>query len=131
MVNNKSIPTFIKTNYVGSTSSVDTFYANIYVGFKDVETETIYSIKMVEQICQEYVDRVGLCVTVTPASYIYNDGNEPGAIVGLINYPRFPSTEEDIRRKAILLAIRLKDELKQHRVSIMMPDETLMLGEIE
>ncbi len=47
------------------------------------------------EICRAHCDAVGLCVTVTATSYIYTGGEEAGVIVGLINYPRFPSEPAD------------------------------------
>jgi len=111
--------------------TVDTFWAKIYLGCKHTETGIIYPIEMVKEICQKHCDEIGLCVTVTPTEYIYTDGNEPGAEIGLINYPRFPSTPEVVRKRAIELAQILKRKTQQHRVSIMMPDETVMLGDEE
>lgn len=112
---------------------VETYKADIYVGlqpgyeFGDGDAEESYFIEEVEDICQNYVDRVKLGVTVTPTTFVYVDGSEDGAIVGLINYPRFPSTPEKIKETAIDLAKILKEELGQYRVSIVCTDETIML----
>lgn len=54
---------------------------------------------------------------------------EPGFCVGLINYPRFPSTAEKIREHAIAMARRLLVEFRQFKVSIVFPDETVMVEE--
>lgn len=32
----------------------------------------------------------GLCVTVTPTSFIYTGGEEAGMVIGFVNHPRFP-----------------------------------------
>lgn len=49
----------------------------------------------------------GLCVTVTPTSFIYTGGEEGGFVVGFVNYPRFPNTPPDLfnRAKSIALAL--------------------------
>ena len=104
---------------------VATYWAKIYVGvgprgFRNPSTWI--------NTCQDYVDSVGLCVTVTRTEYVYTKGIEDGIIVGLINYPRFPSTYDKIRKHALKLARLLKKKLKQKRVSIEFPDETIMLG---
>lgn len=39
-------------------------------------------------LCRAFCDEEGLCVTVTPTTYVYTGGEEDGVIVGLINYPR-------------------------------------------
>jgi hypothetical protein len=76
-------------------------------------------------VCREYCMRVGLCVTVEPTTYIYTGGEEAGVRVGLINYPRFPSEPEELRRKALDLANVLVARLCQHSFCVVFPDETI------
>lgn len=61
-------------------------------------------IGIIESICHQYCTDVGLCVTVTPTKYIYKAGEETGARIGLINYPRFPEDWIYILDKAKRLA---------------------------
>jgi hypothetical protein len=110
---------------------VDTFWANIYVGQKNRDTGEVYPLDIAFEICQKYVDEVGLCVTITPTEYVYTDGGESGFVVGLINYPRFPSSPEVIRGHALELGRRLLDEYRQYRVSIVFPDKTYMISREE
>lgn len=77
-----------------------------------------------KQVCREYCFEVGLCVTVEPADFIYTGGEESGVRVGLINYPRFPTTEEALREHASELATFLMRRLCQHSYSIVGPRET-------
>lgn len=42
-------------------------------------------------------------------------------------YPRFVRDEEEIKRRALELARRLKVGLGQERVTVVFPDETIML----
>lgn len=79
-------------------------------------------------IAQRFCDAVGLCVTVTPTSYIYTDGNEDGFAVGLINYPRFPATPFAIWDKASELAERLREGLGQQSYTIQSPDRTVWIS---
>ncbi len=109
-------------------TSVATYTATIYVGLKHTGGVTHWFWE-VTTLCQEYVNRVGLCVSVTHTNFVYTNGFEPGAAVGLINYPRFPSTPKEIREKALELAELLRVKLGQQRVSIVFPDETVMLGD--
>lgn len=67
---------------------------------------------------------VGLCVTLTPADYIYTGGMESKFIVRLINYPRFPATQDDILSLAFRLAESLLVELAQQSFTIITPEET-------
>lgn len=107
--------------------TVRTFTAIVYVGLKVHETGVIFDIDVATKVIQAFVDSVGLCVTVTPTTFIYTNGHEPGISVGLINYPRFPSERIDIRDKALTLAKLLRETLSQFKVSVVFPDETVML----
>ncbi len=107
---------------------VNTWWAKIFIGLREGYTENLHGFHEVEEICQEYVNAVGLCVTVTPTRYIYKKGWDPGAIVGLINYPRFPKPVEKLQEQALELGELLRRRLKQNRVSIMFPDATILLG---
>lgn len=72
-------------------------------------------------ICQQHAFDVGLCVTVEEALYVYSGGAEAGVRVGLINYPRFPDTPENIDLKAEALADLLLVGLGQWSCTIMSP----------
>ncbi len=104
------------------------FEAKIFVGFKERNTGINHSFSECMDICQEYCDQVGLCVTVTQTNYIYTNGWEQGAIIGLIQYPRFPTEEEVIKQHALKLAENLMITLSQYRVTINFPDEVVMLS---
>lgn len=107
----------------------NTFIATIHVGRRG--PDKTYSNEVVIDKCREYCDRVGLCVSVTETTYVYTGGSEPGSIVGLIQYPRFPRAEGEIRFFATELAYRLKHSLNQKRCSIIFPDKTITIGELD
>jgi hypothetical protein len=77
-----------------------------------------------KQVCREFCFAVGLCVTVEPLAFIYTGGEESGFRIGLINYPRFPTSEDALRQRAVELADRLMKQLCQHSYSIVGPRET-------
>jgi hypothetical protein len=106
---------------------VDNFYATIFVGAKEHYDGKVHTYEEAKKICQDYCDIVSYCVTLTPTEFIYKDGNEPGFIIGLINYPRFPSTQNDINSKAILIAKTFMHEFNQYRISIQTSNQTIML----
>lgn len=108
--------------------SQKTFTATIHVGTKP-HGEDVLSPNIVYAICQEYVDKVGLCVTITPTKYVYSNGSEDGFAIGLIQYPRFPAPEFQIRNHAMTLAELLRIAYRQFRVSVVFPDETVMISE--
>lgn len=66
----------------------------------------------------------GLCVTVTPADFIYTGGEETGVAIGLVNYPRFPSTFDDLQTRAISIAQQLIVALCQKTALVVGPAET-------
>jgi hypothetical protein len=78
-----------------------------------------------ETTCLAFCDEVGLCVTVTETTYCYTGGEEAGVIIGLINYPRFPSAPEAIWERAEQLAAKLCADLKQQSYTIQAPDKTV------
>ena len=69
----------------------------------------------------------GLCVTLTPTTFIYTAGAEEGVAVGFINYPRFPKTPGVIWGRAVEVAERLMVDMCQHSACVVGPDETLWL----
>lgn len=110
-----------------NTKTETTFTATIYVGFRERYTEEVRAIDLAYETLQKHADKGGLCVSVTPTRFIYKDGNEPGIAVGLINYPRFPETPQQIKNTALFLAGELMVAFKQLKVSVVFPDETVML----
>lgn len=82
-----------------------------------------------EDCCAKFCDEVGLCVTVTPTSYIYTGGRENGFVVGLINYARFPSNQEAITEKAFRLAWLLMRELGQDSFTVQTPENSIFCSE--
>lgn len=91
------------------TSTEKTFAARIYLSGP---------IEAAKQILRQECMREGLCVTVEPTTFIYTGGEEAGYVVGLINYPRFPSTPEAIRSRARHIAQLLLEGTFQHSVLI-------------
>ena len=95
-------------------------------------TEETYTVRIylsgplhvIEQTCREECLDEGLCVTVDPTRFIYTGGEEVGACVGLLNYPRFPEDPLEINRRALNLANRLLCATCQHSVLIVRPDKT-------
>jgi hypothetical protein len=110
-----------------SLVSVPTFTATIYVGSYDKRNHKFADDSSIIDCCMEYVNDVGLCVSISKTHFIYTDGMEAGHAIGLINYPRFPSEPEDIKQKALALAKILKKKAGQERVSVVFSDETIML----
>lgn len=108
-------------------TTVPTFTATVYVGLLERETGIAIPASTAKSKIKEYVNAVGLCVTCTETEFIYTNGGEPGLIIGLINYPRFPSSPDQIKAHALAIAEMLLKECKQLKVSVVMPTETVMI----
>lgn len=83
------------------------------------------------QIIQRYAVDVGMCVTLSPQSFIYTGGREEGFKIGFINYPRFPANQDEILAAAKKLADLLMVVLGQHSYSIVTPIETTWVSRRE
>ena len=83
---------------------VDTYWVKILAGLRQGYDGPISSVTHPANIISEYCDEEGLCVTLTHTTFIYTGGREPGIIVGLINYPRFPRKQSEIYDIAMTLA---------------------------
>jgi len=81
-------------------------------------------IEVAKQVVRAACLREGLCVTVEPTTFIYTGGEESGYVVGLLNYPRFPTTEENLRTRARDLMMELLEATFQHSGLMMTPGAT-------
>jgi len=106
---------------------IKSYNTQIWVGLKEGYDGPTHIIDEIYNICNKYVNDAKYCVTVTPTKYFYVNGFEDGAIIGLINYPRFPNTKKGIIKKALELGNILMTELNQCRISITTPDNTYLL----
>lgn len=95
--------------------SVSSHFANIWLAGD-------YAIA--KETCRRYCMRVGLCVTITPTEFIYTGGQEAGVVVGLRNYPRFPSEPDALLKAAEGLAESLRDAMCQWSYMIECGDKT-------
>lgn len=71
-----------------------------------------------------YPPNEGLCVTVSPTTFLYSGGEENGFVVGLVNYPRFPSDPAKLWERASSIAHRLIPALFQWSALLVAPDKT-------
>jgi hypothetical protein len=83
------------------------------------------SIELIKNTIRPYCMQVGLCVTINPTLFIYTGGEEYGVEIGLLNYPRFPSTNEELLRNAVCLAERCRNNSFQHSYLIVTPETTI------
>ena len=107
-----------------------TYWANIYVGRQRGYDGEIVPIEEIRQSLLDFC-KCGLGVTMTETEFIYTGGSEPGVIIGLINYPRFPNSESKIRSTAIKLTRMLCKKFDQNRATVVFPDTSVMIGSKE
>lgn len=81
-----------------------------------------------KMVCREYTNKIGLCVTLEHADYIYTGGAELGVIVGVSNYPRFTTSNDVVWNKAEGLAKMLLDRLFQKSVMVCDGAKTVWLS---
>lgn len=103
------------------------YNVQIWVGLREGYTNKHHTIQEVRRICDNWVNSVEDCVSITPTEFRYVDGFEKGVVIGYIKYPRFPRTKKKIRKRAIVLGKLLMVELNQFRVSITTPSKTYLL----
>lgn len=120
-----------ETEYINqmTTMKIEKAYnVQIWVGLQETyDKNRLHAIDEVENICQEFVNEIKDCITITPTKFKYVGGGENGAIIGWISYPRFPRKRTEIRNRALALAEKLMKELNQYRVTITTPYKSYML----
>jgi hypothetical protein len=81
-------------------------------------------IEVAKQIIREYLLERPLCVTIEPTTFIYVGGEEAGYVVGLLNYPRFPTPPNELNVRAAILAEILIKKTFQRSALIVRPENT-------
>ncbi len=95
-----------------------------YNGPKITKKVMKFSIKMYQTI--KGLEKASP-VRLTPTTYLWQDYEEKGWEIGIINYPRRPLGPLALQEYAMDLAAYLLEEHGQNRISIEFPDETVML----
>ena len=85
------------------------------------------SIEIAKQVVRRECQFKGLCVTIEPTTFIYTGGEEAWFVVGLINYPKFPATDDAIFERAVELAKIILEATYQDSTLIMSPYKTLWI----
>jgi hypothetical protein len=86
-------------------------------------------LKAQKQIYEQY--EIGLSVKLTHSEILFLGQEEPSIDVQIIQYPKFPQTEEKLKIVFIALIEMMMLELEQNRVVIVFTDETIMLEQSE
>jgi ferredoxin len=75
------------------------------------------------RVLRDFCYGIGACFTITPTKFIYTGGEEDGFVVGLVNYPRFPSELRDLQSRAVQLGGMLMAACNQ-RTALIVGDES-------
>ncbi|HBO9153605.1 hypothetical protein [Pseudomonas aeruginosa] len=81
-------------------------------------------IEIAKNIIRQECLREGLCITIDPTTFIYTGGEETGYTVGIVNYPRFPTSPDDLEDRARQLMHLLLEGTYQHSALMMTPTAT-------
>lgn len=127
------------------TKTIETITAKIYLSLREEGGDRVHNIKEVKYFLERYFDKRGANVTITPTAIIYKEGRETrtvivtitpttfiggreeGAMISLINYPRFSSNKREIKRTAKEIASICEEQYKQKRISIEYSAKTRIL----
>ena len=78
-------------------------------------------VEVAKQALRAECLREGLCITIEPTMFIYTGGEEAGYRVGMLNYPRFPATAEELNDRAETIALVLLGATHQNSALIVTP----------
>ena len=104
----------------------ETWVATITVGTQEGYDGNKFRYEGVKFCIQQFSrDHSDPCpVKLSPSEILFKDYEEECVDVMIIQYPRFPRTIKVLEKFTIDLAKHLLVELKQHRISAIMPDRT-------
>lgn len=81
-------------------------------------------IEVAKQVIRKHLLTNPLCVTIEPTTFLYVGGEEQGYVVGLLNYPRFPTAPNELNVRANMLAELLLVKTFQRSALIVKPELT-------
>lgn len=90
-----------------------TVETNLHEQTRIVEVYMAGAVEHAKQVIRRYCADSPCCVTVTPTTYIYRGGEESGFVVGIRNYPRFPTDDYTLRTRANEIGALLREALGQ------------------
>lgn len=110
---------------------IKNFEARIYIGSKVRYNGPSFSIVDLKFQISNFQKTRLLCesntVRITATNFVFNEYEESGWEIAIINYPRNEKPEKIIRNFTFDLAVHLFKHFEQNRMSIVFPDETVML----
>jgi hypothetical protein len=107
------------------------YNVQIWCGLKERDTGEIHTIEDVRAVCDKFVNEIKDCVTISATEYRYVNGHEKGVVIGYIQYPRFPRSRKEIRKRALKLGETLMYAFNQYKVTVTTPYKSYMLENTE
>lgn len=108
-----------------------TYEARIYIGSRARYVGPLFTFSELRDAIGKYQHEKGLdvCgpVRITPTTYVWDDYMEDGWEIAVIDYPRHSKCHIVLYDFMYNLAVYLLERFKQNRISIVFPDETVML----
>jgi hypothetical protein len=114
-----------------------TFTANAVIGLVRGYSQkkiSIVEFKKVLLSAQQKIreqHEIGLSIKLSSTEIIFLGQEEPSIDLQIIQYPKFPQTEEVLKKVFLELIEILMLELEQNRVVIVFTEETIMLEQSE
>ena len=114
-----------------------TFTANAVIGLVRGYSQkkiSIVEFKKVLLSAQQKIREqhaIGLSIKLSSTEIIFLGQEEPSIDLQIIQYPKFPQTEEMLKKVFLELIEILMLELEQNRVVIVFTEETIMLEQSE
>jgi len=114
-----------------SIKKLDFYEARIYLGSRRKYNGPAFSYAELRAFIGAHQSEQGLSkanpVRITPTAYVWADYDEPGWEIAVINYPRQPKAHCELASFALDLATALLNNFEQNRISIVFPEEIVML----
>ena len=76
---------------------------------------------------QQSIDQTSGPVRITETTYVYLDYEEPGWEITIIQYPRFPKPEHELRAFMLRMGAHLLEVFDQNRVTVQDGEKVTML----
>ena len=107
------------------------YEARIYIGSRARYNGPLFTFSELRAAISKYQHEGGLnaCnpVRITPTTYVWDDYMEEGWEIAVIDYPRQSKSHIVLRDFTFNLAAYLLERFHQNRMSIVFPDEIVML----
>jgi hypothetical protein len=110
--------TFTGTACIGLTRN----YSNTKIAIPELKKAVLKGQQMIYN-----QHGIGLSLKLTHTEIVFLGQDEPSMDIQLIQYPKFPQTEETLKKCFIALLKLMMLELEQNRVVVIFTDETIML----